>query len=97
MNIKGRAIRILTALAMSVALTGCVGYVRDGSEPVVYMSGGYYYGSYYDGGYYRYYDRRGYDSRYVYYAPAPAPTIINTTIAPSAGVIVAPGRAKRKK
>lgn len=81
---------------MSVALTGCVGDVRDRSEPVVYMYDGYYYGSYYDGGYYRYYDRRGYDSRF-YYAPAPAPAIINTTIAPSAGVIVSPGRSKRKK
>ena len=69
MTINKRAVRVLAASAMSVALTGCVGDARDRSEPVVYVYDGYYYGSYYDGGYYRYYDRRGYHSR-NHYAPA---------------------------
>ncbi|MCR4295847.1 MAG: hypothetical protein NUW21_09955 [Elusimicrobia bacterium] len=98
MNINELALRILAALAMSAAMTGCVGYVRDGREPVVYVSGGYYYGSYYDGGYYRHYDRRGYDSRYVYYVPAPARAPQSSPdIAPAVGVKVAPGSLKRRK
>jgi hypothetical protein len=93
-NINRRAFGILAALAMSAAVTGCVGYVRDGSEPAVYVHGGYYYGNYYDGGYYRHYDRRGYDSRTYYTSPAPAPARQSSPgIAPAVNVspTVSPG------
>lgn len=81
---------------MSAAFTGCVGYARDGGDPPVHVSGGYYYGSYYDGGYYRYYDQRGYDSRYTQYAPAPATTRSSPGIAPAAALSVAPGIQRKR-
>ena len=70
------------AFAMSLALTSCVGYVRDDAPRGVYISEGYYYGSYYDGEYYRYYDGRGYETRRYYYRVAPPP--------PSGGAAVTP-------
>jgi hypothetical protein len=72
----------LAAFAMSLALTSCVGYVRDGGPRGVYISEGYYYGSYYDGEYYRYYDGRGYETRRYYYRAEPPP--------PSGGAPVTP-------
>ncbi len=100
-----RVVRLAAGLAMSVALTSCVGYVETGPEPV-YVSSGYYYGNYYEGGYYyRRYNRRFYGGRRYYYDPAPSPApapaqpagvVVVRPPVVVAPVVILPGRGRRR-